>query len=103
MRYQLVLQFTGDDPRVLEELIALEDQLIAAFDGSADVDGHDIGSNQANVFVLTDEPIETFARAKPLLEKRGLLGSVRAAYRDADGDDYALLWPKNSTARFQIL
>lgn len=43
MKYQLVLQFQGDDEETLEKVVTLEDQLIEALSGStlAEVDGHE--------------------------------------------------------------
>ena len=60
--YQLVLQFCGDSLQDLDELIALEDELIEQLGDSADVDGHDVGSGETNIFIFTSDPKQTFER-----------------------------------------
>ena len=55
MQYQLVLQFSGDSLGDYDAMLALEDDLIQEF-GHADVDGHDIGSGETNIFLVTSEP-----------------------------------------------
>jgi hypothetical protein len=76
-RYQIVLQLPGDSLANLDALVALEDQLIDELEGVAQVDGHDIGSNEGNIFIVTGKPIDTFARIRPLLEGRNLLRARR--------------------------
>lgn len=60
MKYQLVLQFQGDSLCDYDAMVALEDGLIAALDDSANVDGHDVGSGEVNIFIFTDEPKKAF-------------------------------------------
>ncbi|WP_341918368.1 hypothetical protein [Hydrocarboniphaga effusa] len=91
--YQLVLQFGEEALSSLEDLIALEDALIEELEDSADVDGHDIGSGQANIFVITPDLAKTFERAKAVLNELDLLAAVTAAYRTESGSDYTVLWP----------
>ena len=52
---QLVLQFSPwrSDTRDFDKLISLEEQLIDALAGKAHVDGHDVGTNEANLFIHT--------------------------------------------------
>jgi hypothetical protein len=102
MNYQLVLQLTGDLAEDLESLIDLEDRLTEALT-DAEVDGHDIGSRQANVFILTTDPHSTFEAAKPVLERANQLDNLTAAYREADGEAYTVIWPSGSTKAFKIL
>jgi hypothetical protein len=102
MNYQLVLQFRGDTPQDLDETIALEDELIAVLGDSADVDGHDVGSGETNIFILTSDPVRTFQKAKPVLEQRKSLQEVTAAYRLVDGEDYTVIWPEGSQRKFVI-
>jgi len=102
MKYQLVLQFRGDSLRDYDAMVSLENDLIAALDDSANVDGHDVGSGEINIFIFTDEPKKTFQQAKPVLKQGGSLDSVRAAYRLADGEDYTVIWPERSEEEFKI-
>jgi hypothetical protein len=102
IRYQLVLQIPGDSAAHYEALVALEDALVAALGDAADVDGHDIGSGEANIFVLTDNPQDTFAKALPILMSCADFDSMRAAFREVADDVYTVLWPRNFEGAFAI-
>jgi hypothetical protein len=102
MRYQLVLQFRSSAFIDLDAVVALEDNLIARLAGVADVDGHDFGSEEANLFVLTSNPTGTFFAIRPALESAGLLSSVTVAYRPINEDDYTVLWPEQSDKVFRV-
>ena len=101
-RYQLVLQFRGKSLNGLDVLGALESDLTSALGDSADVDGHDIGSGEVNIFVFTSTPLEAFATAKPVLKKARLLKNVIAAYRDIDGELFTVVWPSGHKKKFTI-
>lgn len=92
MQYQLVLQFSGDSLRDYGAMLALEDDLIQEF-GDDGVDGHDIGSGETNIFIVTSEPEIAFHRAKAVLERSQLLGAVVAAYRPVGAQTFTVLWP----------
>ena len=102
MSYQLVLQFRSSAFVDVDALLALEDSLIEQISSSADVDGHDYGSGEANIFVLTSDPIDTFGAVKPVLDRAGLLTSVTVAYRPINEDRYTVLWPAHSEKLFQV-
>lgn len=95
MRYQLVLQFPCHSMVAFDAIVELEDKLIVGFSGSsADVDGHDFGSEEANIFILTSEPNLAFERAHAVIEKDAHLAAVlRAAYRHTDAEEFSVLWP----------
>ena len=94
MRYQLVLQFRGDSLADYDEMVAIEDRLIEDLGQSAKVDGHDCGSGETNIFIFTSDPTATFWRVRQTLQREGRLQSVTAAYREADGESYTVLWPE---------
>lgn len=71
MRYQLVLQFRGDTLADYDQMVALEDRLIADLGRSADVDGHDCGSGETNIFIFTGDPAGTFWRIRQTLKQQG--------------------------------
>jgi hypothetical protein len=102
MEYQLVLQFSGDSINDLDDIVTLENHLIEILGSEADVDGHDIGSGQANIFIFTSDPAFTFESTKKILEHKGLLRTVTAAYREIDDDNYIVVWPKDSRIKFEI-
>jgi hypothetical protein len=46
-----------------------------------------------NIFIMTDNPQETFEEVRTILgSSLGL--DVRVAYREILGEQYAVLWPK---------
>jgi len=102
MRYQLVLQFRGDSLADYDQMIALEDRLIEDLGHSADVDGHDCGSGETNIFISTSDPPATFWRVQQTLKQEGRLDAVTAAYREAAGERYTMLRPEGSAQEFRI-
>jgi hypothetical protein len=103
MRYQLVLQMQGDSAAHYEALISLEERLLDALDESAEVDGHDIGSGESNIFILTENPRQTFDQSRPILESARLLDSVRAAYRGSSEEQYTVIWPPGDKRDFTVI
>jgi hypothetical protein len=100
--YQLVLQFHSDSLQDFDEMVALEDELIEQLGDSADVDGHDVGSGETNIFIFTSDPATTFRRARPVLESRRKLQAVTVAYREVEGESYTVIWPVGSKRKFAI-
>ena len=97
MRFQLVIQFRPAGVLDIEKLVAIEDALIAELGDSAIVVGHDTGSGEFNIFVVTDDPKESFVRAQRLLEGLKPEGTMNVAYRDLDDERFVILWPPNSS------
>ena len=102
MDYQLVLQFKGNAILDFDSLVTLENNLQRIVEPIAEVDGHDIGSGEVNIFVLTADPVATFERAKSLLSDAFLLHKVGVAYRELRSDKYIVVWPESSTEGFKI-
>lgn len=101
MRYQLVLQFAAGTISDYDALIAIEHQLIDTL-GDNMVDGRDMGSGKANIFILTSDPQRTFRQLAPLLVRTGRMPAVTAAYRRTGEDCYHVLWPENSSGQFSL-
>jgi hypothetical protein len=93
VRYILVLQWPGSSESDFETLISIEDRLKGAVGECATVDGHDFGSGEMNIFLETDQPSEAFAVARTALQSCRRWADVRAAYREASGQSYTVLWP----------
>jgi hypothetical protein len=102
MRYQLVLQFAGRACPTLDDLIALEEELTRHVPTGAVVDGHDIGSGEANIFIVTSDPVATFSALVPALRSREQIVGLGAAYRAERSDEYVRVWPAGSTAPFMV-
>src|SRR6478672_6000348 len=102
MDYQLVLQFRGDSLHHFDAMVALEEELTEELGDSADVDGHDVGSGETNIFIFTSDPAGTFHRARSVLERRQQLQTVTAAYREVQGERYVVIWPEGSRREFTV-
>ncbi len=102
MKYNLVLQFPANDIEGYDKLIQVEDALIKYLRGLAKVDGHDCGSREMNIFIFTDNPKETFDKAKVIVKAAGMLPALSAAYRLTTSDEYLRLWPVNSRVSFAV-
>lgn len=94
MTAQMILQFsTAEDLDSYDKLIRFEEALILLLGESAEVDGHDFGSGEMNVFIHTDDPTATFALVQQIDRSIRPSQEMRAAYRPVDGEDYVCLWP----------
>lgn len=102
MKYQLVLQFAAASKEDFDSLVALEDSLIGELEELATVDGHDFGLGEFNIFILTDDPAESFNKARLVVVNQGVPNAMRSAYRQVDGDNYVILWP-SSLKEFKVL
>jgi len=95
MKYILVIQLPADSLGDIEELINIEDTLIARLPQECDVDGHDMGATQANIFVKTSDLAATFAALEAVFRDRAEWKEMKIAYRDAAGSKYTPLHPKS--------
>src|SRR5262249_48185246 len=99
--YQLVLQFPVS--RVdYNELIAIEEALSEVIEPPAEVDGHDFGSGEGNVFILTDDPAATFEVLLAVLKRLSRDRDVTVAYREMDGEQYTVIWPEGFAGEFSV-
>jgi len=94
VKYQLVLQYPASSIKDYDAIIEIEDALVANLGDDDEVDGHDAGSGEVNIFIRTDAPKEAFERVKSLLGSRDFWVDARVAYREAAKNEYTILWPK---------
>jgi len=76
-------------------LIVLEDLLIENLLATSEVDGHDFGSDEFNIFVLTNQPRESFREAEKIIEQHHPRQQLKAAYRELGKKEFVILWPPN--------
>jgi len=95
MNFQLVIQFRPTAAVDFDQVIKIEDAIATQLGESASVDGHDIGDEECNVFILTDNPTGSFQRIQKLLQEQKPEGTMNVAYRDTGAEDYVVLWPPN--------
>jgi hypothetical protein len=96
-----VLQFAPWDSARFDDLIALEEKLIDAVGTRATVDGHDAGSGEANIFVLTDHPAEVLRDCLPVVQ-HSAFPIFAAGYRSLDADSYQRVWPRGDRSPFTV-
>ena len=97
MKYQLVLQWPESSIKDYDEMIAIENKLIENLSEGSEVDGHDAGSGEVNIFILTDDPELAYGEAKAILGNSDRWLSVRVAYREIAKSHYITLWPEGLT------
>ena len=101
MQFQLVLQFPGQYIADFDALIELEDALIITLDDAHLVDGHDFGSEEMNIFILTDDPRAAFEKAYAVVAPE-LRSALRAAFRRLEAEEYEWLHPANAEWEFRV-
>jgi hypothetical protein len=94
MRYQLVLQWTAESSTMgYEKLLETEELLTKELPRGCEVDGHDAGSGEMNIFILIGDPLLCFQRVQQIIGKRETWANIRVAYRESSGSKYTILWP----------
>ena len=101
MKYQLVLQWPAFSIKDYETMIGIEEALVEKLSEANDVDGHDAGKGEVNIFICTDDPNSAFNEVKAILGDRGSWVDVRVAYREMAGGEYTILWPEDLT-KFKV-
>ncbi|ADW68057.1 hypothetical protein [Granulicella tundricola] len=91
--FQLVLQFEAHELEDYDHLVALEDLLIERLPRGAKVDGHDMGAEEFNLFILTSNPTELFEQVKSVVSDRFPDQNFKAAYRALTSEQYIVVWP----------
>lgn len=102
MKYQLILQWPASSIKDYDTFIEIEELLIEKLDDGSDVDGHDAGSGEMNIFIHTDDPETTFKAIKAAIGTRDFWVDARVAYRDLAGSGYTVIWPRGS-ADFKVV
>jgi hypothetical protein len=101
LKYQLVLRFRSDVVDY-DELISIEDELSEVVSAPAVVDGHDLGSGEGNIFILTDNPGATFESVLPVLKDLSRDRDVTVAHRLLVGEEFTVIWPNGFKGEFDV-
>jgi len=91
-KYLLVLQVPIGSMGDFDRMVEAEERIDALLKGLGRVDGHDAGSGEGNLLIFTDTPEAALQKALPCLDEK-VRDLARAAYREADGEDFTILWP----------
>ncbi len=103
MRYQLVLQWsTASGLKDYDSLIEIENLLLQKLDKQYEVDGHDLGSGEMNIFILTNDPAGCFEQTKAILGHRNAWVRIRVGYREISSDEFVILCP-NHLMKFDVI
>ena len=102
MDYQLVVKFWRKSLEDDNYLATIQDELQAALGDSAALDGYDINAREINLFVVTPDPKHSFRRLKAVLESRGIVRGVSAAFRLVGGARFTSIWPLRTTRKFKL-
>lgn len=94
MKYQLVVQWSAASIKDYDEMIEVEDALIEQLSESHEVDGHDAGASEVNIFILTNDFEKAFDEVKAVLQGKELWIDARVAYREINKSEYTVLWPQ---------
>lgn len=102
MQYQLIIKFWRKSLTDEGFLATIEAELKQALGDKVELEGYDKSPKEINLFMMTAEPKDTFRRVRDVLEKRGLVHGVSAAYRLVGGARFTSLWPLRSTRKFTL-
>lgn len=97
MKFQVVLQLPASSVDEFDGMVEIEELLIERLGAQSEVDGHDFCAEETSIFVYTDDPHRTFEEIRSILSGHMLWTHARIAYRQVDGTEYSLLWPKGTT------
>ncbi len=97
MKYQLVLQLPASSIKDYDAMIELEESIMRNVGNLGDVDGHDAGSGEMNIFILTEHPKLAFDRIKQLLGTRDFMPELKVAFRVIGKDEFTILHPADLT------
>lgn len=102
MDYQLIVKFWRKSLDDEGFLTTIEGELTAVLGDAVIVDGYDTSANEINLFVITPDPKHSFRRLKDILEAKGILQGVSAAFRAVGGAHFTSIWPLRATRRFKL-
>jgi hypothetical protein len=102
MDYQLVVKFWRKSLDDENFVATIQDELKEVLGESAVLDGYDVSAKEINLFVITPDPKHSFRRLKAVIENRGTLRGVSAAYRLVGGARFTSLWPLRATRKFRL-
>jgi hypothetical protein len=102
MKYQLVLQFPAKDETDFNRLLDLEKEMEIHIGNDHEVDGHDFGCSEMNIFIHTDDVEAAFFDIQKVVSINTFPG-LKVAYRLLEAEEYTLLWPKEKGGTFSVL
>ena len=102
MDYQLVIKFWRKSLEDETFLPTIQDELQRVLGDVAKLDGYDVSDKEINLFVVTPDPKHSFRRIKTVLESRGIVQGVSAAFRLVGGAHFTSIWPLRAIRKFKL-
>jgi hypothetical protein len=102
MDYHLVIKFWRKSLKDEAFLATIESELKDVLGDAAQLDGYDVSAEEINLFVVTPDPKHSFRRIKTVLESRGIMQGVSAAFRLIGGAQFTSIWPPRATRKFKL-
>jgi hypothetical protein len=102
MDYQLVIKFWRKSLGDEAFLTTIQDELKEELGDAVTLDGYDVNAKEINLFVITPDPKHSFRRIKSVLEAKGIVQGVSAAYRLVGGAHFTSIWPLRATRKFKL-
>jgi hypothetical protein len=102
MKYQLVLQFPAKDETDFDKLIELEEEIEDQIGSDHEVDGHDFGCSEMNLFIHTNDVKKAFSDIQKVISVNTFPG-LKIGYRLLGAEEYTLLWPNEKGGTFSVL
>lgn len=99
MKYELVIQFPGEQIEDFDSMLKLEMDLGLKLGREHLVDRHEFGSEGMNIFIHTEKPEAAFGKAKGLLRKFDSSDYI-VAYKDISGEVYTVIFPADYSGVF---
>ncbi len=92
MKTQLVIQFVISEDDDFDSFIEIEEEIIKLIEPKHEVDGHDFGAKEFNMFINTNAPKEASSQALKAIPSR-YKESMKIAYRPTEGEAYKMIYP----------
>ena len=98
MDYQLVIKFWRKSLEDEAFLSTIQSELKGVLGDAVELDGYDVSAKEINLFVVTPDPRHSFRRIKTVLESRGIMQGVSAAFRLVGGAHFT----PRATRKFKL-
>lgn len=102
-RFQVVVQFPGTFFPSIVEIDEFGEKLADSMPRTHFYDGFDAGSGTVNYFILSNAPKAVLANFRKYLGTNKVEKKVRIAYRETDGEDFTILWPRRDVRPFDYI
>ena len=102
MEYQLVIKFWRKSLADEAFLESIERELAEVLGSAAVLEGYDVSPKEINLFMLTDDPRQSFRRSRDVLTRLGVENGVSAAYRLQGGAKFTSVWPLRAMRKFSL-